>query len=151
MAEPVKGVAYEFPVGLDSVLDIGFQVNPTIALGDFTISRDGDVFDNLSALPVVTPAGSTSVLILLSASEMDADKIVIFAQDQAGDEWEEMRVFIDAPAGSSETVLDIIEGDINESNVSVIIKKKGTETVVLEKNIEGSLLSPSITVNTSET
>jgi len=150
MAEPVKGVAYEFPVGLDSVLVTGFQVNPTIAAGDFQISKDFGAFANLATLPVVTPAGSTSVKVSLSALEMTADKILILAKDAAGDEWEEMQAFIDAPAGSSETVLDIIEGDHIETSQTLVINKKDTTTPVLSKVITGSLLTDNVTIRTIE-
>ena len=150
MSEPVKGVAYEFPVGLDSILGLGFQVNPTLATGDFTISKDFGAFVNLATLPVVTPAGSTSVRIVLSATEMNADKILIFAKDQTGNEWEELQAFIDAPAGNSESVLDIIEGDHIETSQALIINKKNTSTPVLSKIITGSLLLNNVTIRTIE-
>jgi len=150
MSEPVKGEAYDFPVGLDSVLGSGFQVNPTITAGDFTISKDFGAFVNLATLPVVTPVGSTSVKVVLSATEMTADKILIFAKDAAGNEWEEMQAFIDAPAGNSETVLDIIEGDHIETSQTLVINKKDTTTPVLSKVITGSLLSDNVTIRTIE-
>lgn len=150
MAEPVKGQAYEFPVGLDSVLGTGFQVNPTIAAGDFTISKDFGTFVNLATLPVVTPAGSTSVKIALSAAEMTADKVFILAKDAAGNEWEEMQAFIDAPVGTTDTILDIIEGDHIETSQTLVINKKDTTTPVLSKVITGSLLSDNVTIRTIE-
>lgn len=150
MAEPVKGVAYEFPVGLDSALGIGFQVNPTIAAGDFTISKDFGTFANLATLPVVTPAGSTSVKVVLSASEMTADKILILAKDATGNEWEEMQMFIDNPAANSQTAVDILEGDHIENSTAMIINKKGTTIPVLSKDITGSLLVPNVTIRTVE-
>ncbi len=150
MAEPVKGVAYEFSIGLDSVVDSGFQVDPIIVDGDFTISKDFGAFVNLMDLPGVDPPGSTNVRVQLTALEMDADKITIFAKDQEGDEWDESRIFIDVPAGNSESVLDIIEGDITESSSQIIIKRKGTAEELLNKDIAGSLLPSSVTVTTTE-
>lgn len=150
MAEPVKGVAYDFPVGLDSVLATGFQVNPTIAAGDFQISKDFGTFANLATLPVVTPPGSTSVKVSLSALEMTADKILILAKDTAGDEWDEMQAFIETPVSTSQSVIDILEGDHIENSINLIINKKGTVTPVLSKKITGSLLIPSATIRTTE-
>lgn len=150
MAEPVKGVAYDFSIGLDSVVGDGFQSNPTIAAGDFVISKDYGTFANLATLPVVTPSSTTSVKISLSATEMDADKIVVFAQDQADDEWSEAQIFIDVPAGSSETVLDILEGDHIETRLTMVINKKNTATPVLSKTVGGSLLGDNVTVTTVE-
>jgi len=150
MAEPVRGVEYEFPVGLDSVFGSGFQENPTIAAGDFTISKDFGAFANLATLPVVTPAGSTSVKIVLSSTEMTADKILIFGKDAAGSEWQDMQVFIDAPLGSSETVLDILEGDHIETSQTLVINKKDTTIPVLSKTISGSLLTENVTIRTIE-
>ena len=64
-----------------------FQVNPTIAAGDFQVSIDGGAFTDLTTLPVVTPSGSSTVKISLSAAEMTGDNIVVRAVDQAGSEW----------------------------------------------------------------
>ena len=151
MAEPIKGIAYDFSIGLDSVLGTGFQANPTLAAGDFTISKDNGAFANLTTLPVVTPSGSTSVLVSLSATEMDADKIVIFAQDQADDEWNEAQVFIDVPSGTSETAVDLLQGDHIETRTRMIINKKNTSTAILDKVVAGSLLSDNVTITTTDT
>lgn len=60
---------------------------PTIAAGDFTISKDGGAFANLTNLPTVTPAAGRAVQISLTAAEMTADNIVIACVDAAGAEW----------------------------------------------------------------
>lgn len=151
MAEPIKGQAYEFFVSLTDINDPQFFiVNPTIANGDFKLSVDGGAFGSLATLPVVAPAGSSAVKINLSASEMAGDKMVVEGKDVLGDQWGDIMAFIDAPAGSSETVLDIIEGDHRESSANLKIFKKGTSTIVLEKDITGSLLRTDITINTLE-
>lgn len=154
MASPEKGVAYEFYMSLASQADpTVFQVDPTIVAGDFTISKDGGTFTNLSTLPSVEPISSVSVKVSLSATEMDADSIVIFAQDQADDEWFEQVVLVETVSGSDEdiqTILDILEGDHTESSAELLIKKKGTETILVKKNITGSLLAAAVTVKTEE-
>ena len=91
MALPKKGVAYVDYITLIDTLDPSkFKANPTIAAGDFQISKDGGAFVNLATLPVVTPAGSRTVKLSLSATEMDANNINVQAIDVAGDEWGEV-------------------------------------------------------------
>ena len=150
MSLPRKNVAYEFTMPLDSILLAGFQANPTIAAGDFKVSIDNGTYTNLTTLPVVDPIGSINVKINLSAAEMNGDKVTIQALDVAGDEWEEVFVFFDLFDGNTEQVVDLLEGDHSESSTNIIIKKKGTSTEILNKNVTGSLLSPSITITTSE-
>lgn len=88
MPTPKKAVAYTFSRGLYSVGTPGsFQVNPTIASGDFKISKDGGALANLTNLPTVTPAGSVCVKFVLTSTEMNADYAVIVGIDQAGGEW----------------------------------------------------------------
>jgi hypothetical protein len=61
--------------------------SPTIASGDFQISKDGGAFTNLTTLPSANPASGRAVMIDLSASEMAADNIVIQCVDASGAEW----------------------------------------------------------------
>lgn len=70
-----------------------FQVNPTIAAGDFQVSIDGGAFNNPATLPVVSPAGSKQIEIALSAAERNGDVITVIGSDQAGAEWAD--VFIE--------------------------------------------------------
>lgn len=96
MGSPKKNVAYTFYVALVDATSGGFRVNPTIAVGDFKVSTNGGVFSNLATLPVVEPAGSISVKISLSQSEMNSNKIVVQCIDAAGNEWADELFFIDA-------------------------------------------------------
>ena len=61
--------------------------NPTIAAGDFKVSKDGGALANLTTLPSVTPASSVMVKIDLSATEMTADNVTVVCIDAAGAEW----------------------------------------------------------------
>lgn len=63
------------------------KASPTIAAGDFQISKDGGAFANLGTLPTVTPAAGRSVKITLSQAEVNADNIVVQCVDAAGAEW----------------------------------------------------------------
>lgn len=85
---PKRGVAFQLAIGLvDQANTKLLKVNPTIAAGDFQISKDFGAFANLATLPTVLPAGSRSVQINLSIAEMTADNIVIQCVDAAGAEW----------------------------------------------------------------
>lgn len=85
---PKRGVAYQFTRTLYSLASPGsFQINPTIASGDFKLSKNNGTITNLTNPPVVSPAGSVLVLFSLTATEMTSDRIDIIGVDQAGDEW----------------------------------------------------------------
>jgi len=56
--------------------------------------------------------------------------------------------FIDSVAVQS--TLDLLEGDHSETYRKLEVYKKGTSTKILDKDISGSLLSPGITIITSE-
>ena len=146
MADPVRGVAYTFSVAvIDGADSTSFKANPTIAAGDFKVSTDGSTFANLFTLPVVTPTGSISILVSLSASEMTGDKVVVQGIDVAGAEWDDVMIFIDIPTALP---LDILEGDHIETRTSSRINKKGTTTAVISKTCGGSLLSDGVTITT---
>ncbi len=142
MALPIQGVAYDFYLGLTDVSNPDeFKSAPTIAAGDFQVSIDGSTFANLSTLPVVTPTGSITVKVTLSASEMAGEKISIKAIDASGSEWGQALVAIDVAEATTETLFDIQEGDRIEDANSLIINKKGTTTALISKTIGGSLYS----------
>ena len=83
----LKGVACIVHTGLVSQATGNVQTNPTIAEGDFRISKYGGTLVNLATLPAVTPAGGKIVRISLSADEKNADRVNIVGSDQAGAEW----------------------------------------------------------------
>lgn len=149
MAEPQRAVAYTVPAfGLDAFGGAGFQVDPTIVAGDFKISKDFGAFVNLGTLPTVSPSGSSSVKIELSATEMTADKIRILGIDVAGSEWDPIEITIDNPVSNSENVADLLEGDYVETNLTRVINKRGTSTALLSKTIVGSLLVDGVVIQT---
>ena len=151
MATPHKGTAYQFYTSLVAQADpTTFQVNPTIAVGDFKVSKDGGALVNLATLPVVAPAGSRMVQIDLSSSEMDADKVVVQGVDVAGDEWQELEAYIDVPTGSTEALMEIQQGDRVESSTRLIINRAGTTDALIDKDITGSLLTPNVTIRTKD-
>jgi hypothetical protein len=75
-----------------------FQVNPTLAAGDVKVSLDGGAFNNLTTLPVVTPAGGRAVKVTLSIAEMTADNVEVVFSDAAGAEWCDLSLNIQTTA-----------------------------------------------------
>jgi len=150
MPEPVKGQAYEFYVSLTDIFDPLFFIdNPTIAIADFKVSKDGGTLVQLATKPVSSPSGSSAVKVNLSALEMNADSVVVEGKDSAA-KWGDIFAFIDAPGGSAETAVDLLAGDKRETNISQKIFRRGTNDLILDKTISGSLLQSDITIETLE-
>ena len=116
---PKKGVAFTFTIALTSQADTKlFKTNPTIAAGDFTVSKDQGAYANLTTLPDAEPDGSSSVRIQLSADEMDADEVRVLCHDAAGAEWCDQLVTIltdTATVGEIEALVD----DIGEAGAGL--------------------------------
>jgi len=98
---PRKNIAFTFYYVMVSRLGGGqvFQVNPTIAAGDFQTSGDGGAFANLTTLPDALPAGSARVRIQLSAAEMQQKMQFDQAKlqfDQARLELDQAKLALDA-------------------------------------------------------
>ncbi len=151
MTVPVSGQAYTFFVSLVSLVDgRDFVVDPTIAPGDFRVSTDGGALSALAGDPVVSPAGSVLVAVSLTAGEMSGSKINVVASDIAGAQWEDVSIMIDTPSASTESIHDIQTGDHVETSTNLTINKKNTLDALIQKDIAGSLLSPSVTIRTTE-
>lgn len=86
---PVKNEDFIIYVALQNASDSkSFKADPTIAAGDFKVKKDSGTPTNLTTLPAVDAAGEVSVKISLSATEMNADNVVILGIDQtATKEW----------------------------------------------------------------
>lgn len=97
---PVRGEDFIIYVALtDMDVPGSFQSNPTIAAGDFQVSKDGGALANLTTLPAVTPASSIWVKITLSATEMTADNVSIQGIDQTSPkEWADFALSIPTTA-----------------------------------------------------
>ncbi len=93
---PKKNEDFIIHVALEDYANPGnFKANPTIASGDFQVSKDDGAFANLTTLPTVAPASSIMVKISLSATEMNADNVVIKCVDQTvPKEWADMVISI---------------------------------------------------------
>ena len=97
---PVKGEdIIVFGALKDANDPLSFKVNPTIAAGDFKVSKDGGAFVNLATLPVVSPAGSVQVKFVLSTSEFNGDNVSIVGIDQtATKEWADFMLSVPTTA-----------------------------------------------------
>jgi len=86
----IKNQPYTFSICLPSQAETRvFQVNPTITADDFKIVVSG-VEQPLTNTPAVTPAGSRWVEVSLTASEMNQDRVLFLAHDNAGGEWSDV-------------------------------------------------------------
>ena len=153
MSDPISGVAFTSYLTLVDITDPRFFLtDPPIVAGDFNISKDGGALANLTNLPAADPSGSALVKIDLTSAEMTGENISIVAIDQSADAWESLSVLIDTQAsGNSDSIYDILVGDHTETKNNVVIKKRGTATVLLAKDISGSLLAEGVTINTTDT
>lgn len=76
-----------------------FKSNPTLAAGDFKVSKDGGALANLTTLPAVSPAASVVVTLSLSATEMTADRVTVVGIDQTSPkEWADWAISIPTTA-----------------------------------------------------
>lgn len=92
---PLKNSAYTAYISLGTFDDANvFKTSVTLAAGDIQVSKDGGAFANITTLP--TEISTTGVLpIALTATEMNADRIVVRCHDAAGDEWQDLLVTIE--------------------------------------------------------
>jgi hypothetical protein len=97
---PTRGEAWEGHVTLEDANNPGLvKVNPTLAAGDVTISKDRGAFANLATLPSVAPASGAGVWVQASATEMTADTVLIHFHDQTSPpEWLDFDIPINTSA-----------------------------------------------------
>ncbi len=93
---PKSGEDFIFFIALTDMASSGsYKANPTIAAGDFKVSKNGGALANLSTLPSVSPAAGIWVMVTLSAAEMTADNVSVQAIDQTSPkEWADAAVNI---------------------------------------------------------
>ena len=97
---PLKNQAFTLGITLlDATDNLSFKSSATIAAGDFKISKDGGAFSNLTNLPAVTPAAGVGVELVLTATEMNADRVLITGIDQTSPkEWADFSIAISTTA-----------------------------------------------------
>jgi hypothetical protein len=97
---PKKNQAFQIGVSLWDTNNPGrLKTNPTLASGDFKISKDFGAFADLATLPTVAPASGAQVKIELSSTEMNADNVFVKWQDQTSpSEWDDDYITINTTA-----------------------------------------------------
>jgi len=97
---PKKNEDFQIQIAVEDYANPGnFKANPTLAAGDFKVSKDGGALANLTTLPSVAPAGSALVTLGLSNTEMNADVVTIIAVDQTSPkEWADLVISIPTTA-----------------------------------------------------
>lgn len=109
---PKKNTAFSFYVTLTSQADTDiFQVNPTLAIGDVKVSTDGGALNNITTLPVVTPAGGQQVLVSLSNTEMNGDVIGVLFSDPTA-EWQDLYIEILTDTQQLTTIVDDVWDEV---------------------------------------
>ena len=93
---PVKNQAWSCLVCLEDYANPGnFKVNPTIAAGDFAYSIDDAAFATDEITVTVDPASTASVKIVMTATGMNGDVILIKGVDQTSPkEWSDFAICI---------------------------------------------------------
>lgn len=84
---PKKNTAFVLYLPLVTAGSSDWLSAPTIEAADFTISKDGGAFTSLTNSVTVSPSGGPIIKFDLTATEMNADCIVIKCVDNAGSEW----------------------------------------------------------------
>ena len=81
-----------------------FQSSPTLTAGDVQVSKDNGSFANLTNLPAITPPASKLVLVQMTATEMNADRVDVIFSDP-DNEWADLLVSIRTTARTIDDVL----------------------------------------------
>jgi len=97
---PKKNEDFTCYVAVEDYANPGnFKSTPTIAAGDFQVSKDGGAFANLTTLPTNEPAASEMIEINLSSTEMNCDNVVVRGKDQTSPkEWVDIIINIPTTA-----------------------------------------------------
>lgn len=125
----IKGQIYNDYLTLPSYASYAWsmQVTPTIVAGDVKVVKDGGAPANIATLPTVS---GTVVTYTLSATETNADSILVLFKDQAGDEWVDVTVKIETEAsGGGGLTLAEIEAS------TVLAKQSGFTGLATATNV----------------
>jgi len=152
---PKKNAAFSFTCQLVSQANVNiFQSNPTLATGDVKVEIDSGSANNITSLPTVLNSGTT-LMVSLTASEMNGDNITVKFHDAAGDEWCDFSADIQTTARyiddlawptTSGRSLDITTtGGAgidwgNVENQSTSVNLSGTSTKAVEPTVAGRTL-----------
>ena len=115
-----KNVAYTLDIGL--FLSGSLVMSPTLATGDFKISKDNGATANLATLPVVSPSSSGVVKVVLAQAEMNADRVTIIGRDAAGANWEDVLVALNTTGDTVDTVKTVVDSILVDTGTTLDTK-----------------------------
>lgn len=104
-------------------------VNPTIAVGDVQVSKDGGAYADITTLPVVSPAGTAQVEFELSAAEKTASITRVRFKDVAGNEWLETVYEIQTVENTYQAKLEVIDDDSGTTDRYIASWFKNSEPI----------------------
>lgn len=129
-----KGDEFVFGLCLTARDGSGIQSNPTLAAGDVRISKDGGAFANLATLPTVNPTSDVRVEVTLSATEMDADNIMVVFSDASGGQW-----------GDDWVQIQTVSANFDDIAFALNTVSTNVSTILTQLSISATLLSSIIT------
>lgn len=117
---PKRATAFKFYIGLvDQSNTKVLKANPTIASGDFKVSKDGGAFANLTTLPSANPASGAAIMIDLSATEMTADNVVVQCIDASGAEWCDQLINLQPTVNQLDDLGSLVLASVVEGSTTV--------------------------------
>ncbi len=146
---PEQNQPYEMPLLLEEKATGDWYIDAPIVAGDFKVAIDFGTFVNVTNLPLAVPTGSAQVRLSMTAAEFGGNKVLVIGHDPDG-LWKDIGIFFDLILGTVQTLIDIEEGDRTETSLELLIEKKDTSEVLIQKKIGQSLLAPDITLTTRE-
>jgi hypothetical protein len=120
-----KNVAYTLDIGL--FLSGSLVMSPTLATGDFKISKDNGATANLATLPVVAPSSSGVVKVVLAQAEMNADRVTIIGRDAAGENWEDVLVALTTTGDTVDTVKTVVDAILVDTGTTLQAELDGIQ------------------------
>ena len=134
---PVKGSAFSLEANLVSQADTDvFQSSPTLAAGDVLVIKDGVIDGNIDTLPTAIVGALDTLLVSLSAAEMNADRITVRFADVAGAEWQSVSYTIYTSAQTLDTtdaIADDIKATVNHADYgNAKLARTGADADTLE-------------------
>lgn len=107
MSSPIRGQAFTFTLELQDANSNQPRLNPPLVVGDVKVIKDSGAAVNIETLPVLNSSDATEVIVTLSATEMDAERVTVKFSQVAGNDWlwESVRIFTVAHEPARQTTL----------------------------------------------
>jgi len=108
---PKKNTAFSFTTAMVDAADTTiFKSSPTLAAGDVKVFKDFGASANITSLPT---SDGKAVEVSLSATEMNADRIVVIFSDVSGAEWCDQIVEIHTSANQIDDLSTLTTAQVN--------------------------------------